>query len=442
MQFKITAPLALPKTTITLPSSKSLSNRALILQALTEKPCRVGHISDCDDTRVLFSAFSDYREATSTVTLDIGAAGTSMRFLTAYLASRPEGKEVILTGSERMRQRPIALLVESLHALGANISYENAIGYPPLRIKGQTLTGGKICLDGSVSSQYVSALLMIAPTLKEGLTLTLQGLVTSVPYIEMTLGLMQQFGVTASYDKTTQTITVAPQPYTAQLYDVEGDWSAASYWYEIVALSRLATTNESEPSISLSGLQEKSLQGDAAVRTLFDPFGVDTQFHYGETRLTPHAVTPPSLLSLDLSRQPDLAQTVVVTACALGIPFRLSGLHTLRIKETDRIAALEIELRKFGFLLKDEEVALNTQGEAQQSTIVLSWDGTRLPLNNEPITVATYKDHRMAMAFAPLAFLLPSRSLIIDDPAVVSKSYPFFWDDLSRAGFFIEKLDR
>lgn len=408
MQYRVIAPDHLPQgIEIDLPASKSLSNRALIMNALAGGKGQLEHISDCDDTQVMLAAFdsdaSKYVFAADGARLvDIGAAGTSMRFLTAYFASR-QGAEVVMTGSERMKKRPIALLVDALQRLGAQIEYLEAEGCPPLRIHGRQLEGGRLSIDGSVSSQYISALLMIAPTLTQGLQLELTGHITSVPYIVMTLRMLEEFGIHSEWDREAQVISIAPQRYQTRTYRIESDWSASSYWFQIMALAN-------DQSIRLKGLFAESLQGDAAIADFFQQIG-----------------QRPACLELDLTSQPDLAQTVIAACCALDQKFRISGLHTLRIKETDRVAALEQELKKLGFVVRDENTA---------DTIVMSWDGERCPADASPV-IATYKDHRMAMAFAPLALKLGH--IDIDDPAVVSKSYPAYWEDLKKAGFVIEE---
>ena len=333
-----------------------------------------------------------------------------------------------MTGSERMKQRPIALLVDALRTLGAQIDYVGAEGFPPLRIHGRKLEGGTLTIDGSVSSQYISALLMIAPTMSKGLALTLSGHITSVPYIEMTLGMLRQFGITSTWDHLTQVISIAPQPYKAQQYHVESDWSAASYWYEIASLAARNLSN----TITLEGLHAQSLQGDAAIANYFEALGIRTTYRDDAVTLEssgiPTEVRTP--LEMDLTSQPDLAQTLIVTCCALNVPFRIKGLHTLRIKETDRVAALETELKKLGYVVTDQEL---------NGSVEMQWDGTRCEAEADPV-IATYKDHRMAMAFAPMSLVLPSRSILIDDPGVVSKSYPNYWEDLRKAGFSIKEL--
>ena len=420
MQYIIKAPEQIPTGLhIDLPASKSLSNRALIMNALAGGKGTLKHISDCDDTQVMLAAFDQdatkYEFAVDGARIvDIGAAGTSMRFLTAYFATR-EGAEVVMTGSERMKKRPIALLVEALRTLGAEIEYLEAEGCPPLRIHGKQLRGGDLCIDGSVSSQYISALLMIAPTLSDGLKLTLTGQVTSVPYIEMTLSMMQEYGIMTDWNRETMVISVEPQAYQEREYFIESDWSASSYWFEIMAL---ADTD----SITLEGLFEKSLQGDAEIASFFEQIKAK-----------------PQMLRLDMTSQPDLAQTVIAACCALNQPFDISGLHTLRIKETDRVAALETELKKLGYVIKDQTIELGAEGHAAEAkTIVMSWDGERCEPEAAPV-IATYKDHRMAMAFAPLSLKLGS--IVIDDPAVVSKSYPNYWEDLKKAGFGIMSIE-
>ena len=412
---------------IDLPASKSLSNRALIMQALCPEPCQLTHLSDCDDTVVMQRAFQTIAQHQSTepATIDIGAAGTSMRFLTAYFATR-EGAEVIMTGTERMKQRPIKILVDALRELGAEIEYLEAEGCPPLRIHGRKLDGGPLSIDGSTSSQYISALLMVAPTLANGLQLTLTGDVTSRPYILMTLGMMREFGIESAWEGNV--ISIAPQTYRAQQYEVESDWSAASYWYEIMAFAFL---DETLHTIRLKGLHRDSLQGDSLVTRYFEPLGVVTTFTDEGVTLThrqDEEFQLPERLEWDMTEQPDLAQTVITTYAALNIEFDICGLHTLRIKETDRITALENELHKLGYLITDR-------------------DNDRMMFDNEEVNdggqsllpcIATYKDHRMAMAFAPVALYRP---VLIDEPTVVTKSYPQYWDHLQQIGIEVREYD-
>ena len=406
-----------------MPASKSISNRALIIHALGKGDCLPENLSDCDDTRVMVKALTEGGD-----TIDILAAGTAMRFLTAYFSITPGQR--ILTGTARMQQRPIQLLVDALRQLGADIAYTNREGFPPLRIRGkepnnyelknyeqekkETLCS-ELTLQGNVSSQYISALLMIGPMLPHGLTLHLSGNIISRPYIDLTLQLMGEFGAKAEWTSES-TITVHPQPYHSVPFTVESDWSAASYWYEMAALSE-------EAEIELTGLFPNSYQGDSRGRELFSQLGVETAF-------TPHGVKLTKSgqrverMEADLVDIPDLAQTFVVTCALLNIPFRFTGLQSLKIKETDRITALRNELRKLGYAIEEENDS------------VLYWNGERCEAEVSPL-IATYEDHRMAMAFAPAALCCPS--VRIAHPHVVSKSYPRYWDDLRQAGFRMEE---
>jgi len=413
MQYEITAPAVLNHT-VDLPSSKSVSNRALIIHALSGGGMLPQNLSDCDDTDVMIKALRDMPEV-----IDIKAAGTAMRFLTAYLAVTP-GRHTI-TGTERMRHRPIRLLVDALRYLGAEVEYAGEEGYPPLRITGRPLDGGRIEIPGNVSSQYISALLMIGPVLRDGLRLHLTGDIISRPYIDMTLWIMGEFGAEAEWTDIS-TITVAPKPYAARGYNIENDWSAASYWYEMVALGG----RDSE--VTLTGLMDGSKQGDSSVRYIFSLLGVKTTFGTTEegvpttVRLSRNGHCVPRL-EYDFINSPDLAQTFVVCCAALGVPFRFTGLQTLRIKETDRIEALKREMGKLGYVLRDVE------GRE------LVWSGERC----EPLpdaAVDTYDDHRMALAFAPLA--MKWGRVRINNPHVVTKSYPHFWNDLKSSGFAID----
>lgn len=406
MNYLLQAPEERWRISVKLPASKSISNRALILNALSYSPFEVENLSDCDDTnsmtRVLNSNDRDF---------DIGAAGTTMRFLTAFL-SKVVG-EWTLTGSERMKKRPIKVLVEALNSIGANVEYMENEGFPPLRIKGCALRGGEIALPGDVSSQYISALLMIAPLTEQGLTLRLEGKIISRPYIELTLGLMAQYGVRASW--IGNTIKVEPQEYQPVPFKVESDWSAASYWYGMMALTDRA-------EIELLGLFKKSLQGDSAGARLFAQLGVATTFTDRGVRLRRNGERPVKLV-YDFVDQPDLAQTFTVVCALMEIPFRFSGLRSLRIKETDRIAALQQELAKLGYVVRDYDDS------------ILEWNGERREPEANPV-IKTYEDHRMAMSFA-LAALKRPEGIRIAEPGVVSKSYPHFWDDLREAGFRI-----
>ena len=411
MKYRITAPQHI-SATIQLPASKSISNRALIIHALAKGAHRPENLSDCDDTRVMLRAL----EAKEGETIDIMAAGTAMRFLTAYLSVTPGTR--IITGTERMKQRPIGILVDALRELGADIEYVEKEGFPPLRITGTTLTKNHITLPGNVSSQYISALLMIASTLKDGLTLTLTGDIISRPYINMTLKLMKDFGAKASWTNENE-LRVEPQPYQSTPYYIESDWSAASYWYLITALSK-------DAEITLPGLFKQSYQGDSKVADYFCPLDATTTYKENNVIVGKPIlkdISQATHINYDFTNQPDLAQTFVV-ACALqNTTFRFSGLQSLKIKETDRMAALIKEMRKLGYVLKEEENS------------VLSWNGERCERSHEAID--TYEDHRMAMAFAPACLVMDD--ICINNPEVVSKSYPRYWDDLRTAGFIIEE---
>ena len=409
MRYRLSAPSAI-KATIQLPASKSISNRALIINALAESNCIPDNLSDCDDTRVMIKALTQDEE-----TIDIMAAGTAMRFLTAYLSVTPG--ERIITGTTRMQQRPIQILVNALRELGAEINYINNEGFPPLRIKGTELKGNEITLKGNVSSQYISALLMIAPALKNGLVLHLSGEIISRPYINLTLQLMQDFGAKAAWTSS-DSISVAPQPYTSIPFTVESDLSAASYWYQIAALSP-------KTEIELLGLFRNSYQGDSRGAEVFSRLGITTEFTTKGVKLKKTGKAP-KRLEEDFIDIPDLAQTFVVTCALMNIPFRFTGLQSLKIKETDRIAALRNELKKLGYLIKEENDS------------VLMWNGERCKPEETPV-IATYEDHRMAMAFAPAIICHPTMQ--IADPQVVTKSYPGYWKDLKQAGFQIINED-
>lgn len=409
MRYRLSAPSAI-KATIQLPASKSISNRALIINTLAESNCTPNNLSDCDDTRVMIKALTQDEE-----TIDIMAAGTAMRFLTAYLSVTPG--ERIITGTARMQQRPIQILVNALRELGAEISYTNNEGFPPLHIKGVELKGNEITLKGNVSSQYISALLMIGPALKNGLTLHLSGEIISRPYINLTLQLMQDFGAKAAWTSS-DSISVAPQPYTSIPFTVESDWSAASYWYQIAALSP-------KTEIELLGLFRNSYQGDSRGAEVFSRLGITTEFTTKGVKLKKTGKAP-ERLEEDFIDIPDLAQTFVVTCALMNIPFRFTGLQSLKIKETDRIAALKNELKKLGYVIKEENDS------------VLMWNGERCEPEETPV-IATYEDHRMAMAFAPAIICHPTMQ--IADPQVVTKSYPGYWKDLKQAGFQIINED-
>ena len=413
-QYKLTAPERLAQT-IQLPASKSISNRALIIYALSGGRNLPQNLSDCDDTEVIINALRYMRDE-----INIKAAGTAMRFMTAYL-SVMRGTHVI-TGTERMQHRPIAILVDALRKLGAQIEYVGQEGFPPLRITGNKLQGGELSIPGNVSSQYISALLMIGPMLEDGLTLQLTGEIISRPYIDLTLWMMGEFGAEAKWSST-DTITVDHKPYKSRDYFIESDWSGASYWYEMVALSK-----DRDAEVKLTGLMDGSMQGDSSTRYIFSLLGVKTTFETQKKGI-PQMVTLKKngrgvgKLEYDFVNAPDLAQTFVVTCAALDIPFHFKGLSTLKIKETDRIAALKKEMLKLGYVIHD----------ANDSE--LYWDGERCEPDLQA-GIDTYEDHRMALAFAPYA--LRQDGLIINNPQVVTKSYPKFWDDLKLVGFNIE----
>jgi len=410
MQYTITKEDKILKGEITLPSSKSISNRILIINSLSYSPYEIENLSDCDDTKAMEAVLN-----ANTNHFDIGHAGTAMRFLTAFL-SKIAG-EWILTGSERMRQRPIGILVDALRKLGASIEYTGKKGFPPLRILGTSLKGGMLELDGSVSSQYISALLMIAPTIPGGLTLKLLNEITSKPYIDLTLHLMLQFGIRHTW--TGNEISIEEQTYIPVKFAVEADWSGASYWYAMAALS-------DECELLLKGLRLQSLQGDAAQSEWFENyFGVQSKQLGNDIQLIKLKAPEIKIVELDFIENPDIAQTFAVLAVCQKIPFHFKGLATLKIKETDRIQALQNELSKFGATLTEP-----ADGE-------LAWDGTfDQSFVNQPPVIETYHDHRMALAFAPAAMVYPK--IIINDPKVITKSYPSYWDDLKKVGFRIK----
>lgn len=407
MVYCIFPPDEFNEISIELPLSKSISNRALVINSLTKGALPFSEIAKCDDTDVMLSALTCDNNS-----INIGAAGTAMRFLTAYFASQ-EGRSITLDGSARMRQRPIKALVDALRACGAEIEYIENEGYPPLLIKGKKLSGGEITLPASISSQYISALLMIAPTMINGLKLTLEGEIISRPYILMTLSMMKTWGVNSEFYGNT--ISIEPGEYKPTKFDVEGDWSASSYWYEIATLS--------SEEISIGKLNINSIQGDSHIAEIFKHLGIISSYNDNSVKLSPSPDFAPRLC-LNMNEQPDLAQTIVVTCCLLGIPFHIKGLSTLKIKETDRLSALQCELKKLSF-------AINIENDSE-----LSWDGERIPVYEMP-TIETYNDHRMAMAFAPASIFIPG--LKINDIEVVSKSYPLYWEHLRQIGFKIEE---
>ena len=412
MQYEIKAPQVLNQT-IKLPASKSISNRALIIHALSGGAILPDNLSDCDDTTVIIDALQNNPHE-----INIKAAGTAMRFMTAFLSVK-DGEEHVLTGTERMKHRPIGVLVDALRHLGADIKYAGEEGFPPLRIKGRKLEGGLLEVPGNISSQYISALLMIGPTLKNGLTLRLTGDVISRPYIDLTLWTMREFGADADWSDF-ETISVTPKPYKERNYYIENDWSAASYWYEMMALS----THEDD-EIRLEGLMDGSKQGDSSVRYIFSLLGVKSTFESRKegvptTVTLRHTNRCVPRLEYDFVNSPDLAQTFVVCCALKNVHFHFTGLSTLKIKETDRIEAMKKEMRKLGYVIHDKN---NSE---------LIWDGERCMPEIEG-GIDTYEDHRMALSFAPASLCIDG--LRINNPQVVTKSYPHFWEDIKSAGF-------
>jgi len=388
MNYKISHPTKIVECEIDLPASKSISNRLLIIQALCKKNFEIENLSNSDDTRNLIQALNSSEE-----TIDVSHAGTSFRFLTSYLSIQ-NGKESILTGSDRMKERPIKELVKVLQRIGGEIDYIENEGFPPLTINGTRLEGGKVEIDGGVSSQFITSILLIAPTLEKGIELKIKGELVSKPYVTMTLKLMNRFGIESSWENNI--IKIASQHYIAKNYKVEADWSAASFWFEIAALSK-------DCNIKLNGLQQDSIQGDKKSIEIFNKLGVNSIFRNGKIILTKNKRVNPEK-SYDLLNNPDIYQSLKCTLFGLNKTSKFSGLSTLKDKETNRIASVKTELRK---------------------------------LNSSKI-IDTYKDHRMAMSFAPLC--LKFGELQINNVEIVSKSYPNFWKDLKKAGFIISVL--
>jgi 3-phosphoshikimate 1-carboxyvinyltransferase len=395
---------------ITISGSKSESNRLLILQKLFPE-ISIENLSDSDDSTHMQHALSTNNEA-----VDIGHAGTAMRFLTSYFAAN-DGRETVLTGSERMQNRPIEILVNALNALGAEISYEEKIGYPPIRIKGKKITKDKVQVQGNVSSQYISSLLLMASKLENGLEIELLGAITSVPYIKMTLSLLTQLGIENKFEGNF--IQVHPKKeIEKQTVVVESDWSSASYFYSIIALSEIGS------EIQLSAYKKESLQGDSCLIEIYRHFGVETTFGEYFITLKKKKNSSKEVLEIDLKNAPDIAQTIAVTCFAEGIACNLSGLHTLKIKETDRLLALHDELSKLGAKISVTGKSLQVEKSSKIK---------------ENIAIKTYNDHRMAMAFAPLALKVPIQIL---NAEVVTKSYQKFWEDMQQIGINITDNQR
>jgi len=413
MNVRLTANDLKSKSKINITGSKSETNRLLLLKALYPSIV-IENASNSDDSEVMRSALSTNNQQPTTANqiIDIHHAGTAMRFLTAYFASQ-ESKTVSLTGSSRMKERPIKFLVDALIQLGAKIEYLEKDGFPPIKITGQKLTTSKVSLPANVSSQYISALLLIAPSLENGLELELRGEITSISYINMTLKLLQEIGVETSFIGNLITVKPSTQYPTTNTIVVESDWSSASYFYSIIALSKAGT------QIELSCFKENSLQGDAVLATIYQQMGVETHFNEGKITLTKNLNPINQNIMLDLNSAPDIAQTIAVTAFGLGIECQLKGLHTMKIKETDRLEALKIELLKLG-----AEISVTNDSLHLHPSNLITFNQS----------IATYNDHRMAMAFAPLALIT---NINIENAEVVSKSYPDFWNDLKKLDFEI-----
>jgi len=412
--LKTNSPFTIHNSQLNITGSKSETNRLLLLQALFPN-ITLENTSNSDDSEVMQKALDNSQFTIDNSQLvDIHHAGTAMRFLTAFFAVN-EGREVVLTGSQRMTERPIKVLVEALQQLGAQISYENEEGYPPIRIKGQKIIANKVSIPANVSSQYISALLLVAPKLQNGIELTLVGEITSVPYIKMTLALLNDLDIQTSFEGNVIKV-YSKHEVASKVMTVESDWSSASYFFSLAALS------EPETAITLSSYKQNSLQGDSALVELYGKMGVESKFENNRLTLTRKSNFAQENLTFDLNNTPDIAQTIVVTCLGLGIGCHLTGLHTLKIKETDRLEALRIELTKLG---------ANISVTNDSLTLV----ATKEILHN--VKIATYNDHRMAMAFAPLALKVP---INIENAEVVSKSYPDFWTDLRNIGFQISEI--
>ncbi|WP_290696326.1 3-phosphoshikimate 1-carboxyvinyltransferase [Lacinutrix sp.] len=405
MNIKLQKSSIKEESSIQITGSKSESNRLLLLQALYPE-IKIENVSNSDDSQLMTKAL-----ASSAQEIDIHHAGTAMRFLTAYFAIQNK-REKLISGSKRMKERPIKILVDALNQLGADVSYKENEGFPPLLIKGKQLTKHKVSLDANVSSQYISALLLIASKLENGLELTLKGKITSVPYINMTLSLLTQLNIETEFKNNIITVKPLQEKMKPKTLTVESDWSSASYFYSIVALAKIGTV------ISISSYKKNSLQGDSALANIYKSFGVATTFKENTVLIKKTAkVDSKTTIDFDLANSPDIAQTISVTAFALGLESNLTGLHTLKIKETDRLEALKTEIEKLGGQVKITNESLHL---SPSKNII------------ENVVVSTYNDHRMAMAFAPLALKTP---IEIEDYKVVSKSYPTFWDDLKQLGF-------
>lgn len=408
MNYKISFNSNNLKGEVVLPFSKSISNRLLVIHAFANHAFRIFNLSESDDTRHMNHAFESGDDV-----VNIGHAGTAMRFLTAYFAAA--GIEKTITGSDRMKNRPIGELVNALNSLGAEITYTEKQGFPPLKTSGKLLNGDTISLKGSISSQYITALLLIAPVLPNGLTVNITDHLISSSYVKLTLQMMKFFGIESSWEGNR--ITIGHQDYKPKDYTVEADWSGASYWYQLAMLADKA-------EITLHGLFSDSAQGDAAIAGLFNSTGVETRYEDNKVIISKSAESC-NFFEADFINTPDMVQTFVVALCLRGIPFRISGAQTLRIKETDRIFALQREMAKLGFSIHEPEVG------------VLTWDGKK-GAAMENITIDTYDDHRMALAFAPAALYYPG--MVINNAEVVTKSYPQYWEQLKAFGLISDEV--
>lgn len=403
---------SVPTIKLQLSGSKSETNRLLLLQALYPQ-IRIENASNSDDSEVMLKVLKNSQLPTSNPQLvDVHHAGTAMRFLTAFFAIK-EGNEVVLTGSKRMKERPIQILIDALRQLGAEISYLEKEGYPPIQIKGKKLLGRKVVLPAHVSSQYISALLLIASKLDNGLEITLVGDITSIPYIKMTLAILNEIGLKTSFENNIIKVAHNPKPKTQYPIIIESDWSSASYWYSFIALAPIGT------HITLASFRKNSLQGDSILVEIYKNFGVQTVFQGDEIVIHKFENARQETLNINLINSPDIAQTIAVTCFGLGITCELTGLHTLKIKETNRLQALQSELTKLG------------------AVVTCTEDTIRIIKNEiikENIVIATYNDHRMALSFAPLALKVP---IGIENAEVVSKSYPNFWEDVKQFGILV-----
>lgn len=407
MNLKLHKPINSVSGTINLPGSKSISNRILIIKALSGLDFLIQNLSDSDDTKHLKEAIENY--STYSI-INVGHAGTDMRFLTAFLSIKNGDYE--LTGSERLQQRPIKDLVDVLKTLGADIYYKNNEGFPPLQINGKQLQGGAVEISGKISSQFITALLLVAPYFTKGLELTIKDELVSKPYVHMTIELMKEFGASVIWKDNKIIVEPIPYTYHKKEFIVEGDWSAASYYYSVVALSKIGT------QLSIQGLFENSLQADDVCSNIYKNFGVKTTFNDNEIVISKNSKANTSLLELDFIECPDITQTIVCSCIGLNVPFKFTGLQTLKVKETDRITALQNELQKIGCAIEITDTSIQ-------------WTATKSEAIDN-LSVATYNDHRMAMSFAPLCLLVDN--VIVENAEVVSKSYPMFWEHLKSIG--------